>query len=128
MNVAKRLAQVLVLTCLIASPAAAEVMDKLPSVTSLLGPTLLALGVGGVLVYWKPGLIFLVTPLLVMPLWRVTAEIASPAVGSAIWQEAGAPYVAAVYAQLLTVIVVHVAIALWSRRRNRQSKVAGATS
>lgn len=103
-----------------ASPALAEVSDKIPTLTGLwgwaTGFTLAAL----LLALWRPAAGLLVLPLAVLWAWGGHDMVSDTHLGSAILQERGEAYVRAVYgsgiAGLIGPLLAVLAVALWRVR------------
>ena len=107
----KRLSLVLLLPI----TAQAEVMDKEPSLFSVLLTALVAILVS----YWSacrwPWLLVIILPASTLLLSATALETVDPSVGPAIAAEAGAAYVATPWAGLVGVAIA-AAVGLWRRR------------
>jgi len=103
-----------------ASPALAEVGDKIPSLAALwgwaAGFTLAAL----LLALWRPAAGLVVLPLAVLWVWGGHDMVSDAHLGPAILQEQGEAYVRAVYwsgiAGLIGPLLAVLAVALWRGR------------
>ena len=85
-------------TLLLASPAAAEVADKEPSLAALWAWALAFSLIAFLLEKVRPRLGLLIVPIAALLAWAGHSELSDPHVGPAILQELGPSYVNASYA------------------------------
>ncbi|WP_148665143.1 hypothetical protein [Diaphorobacter nitroreducens] len=95
--------------------AHAEVMDKEPSLLSIVLSALMATAIAYLCARWKPWLLVLVLPAAGLWLGATAVETLDPFVGPAITREAGRWYLAAPWAGLVSVLA-GTALGLWRRR------------
>ena len=115
----RSLAALAAASCLLGTSAAAEVMDKLPTLPSLWFWAALASLFSLALVRVRWWLVFIVLPAAVFCPLGLVLEFHSQDVGPAILQEAGASYVLQAHLALLLVVLANAAGLVWSRRARR---------
>lgn len=93
-----------------------EVLDKVPSVPTLLSQAAVLACAAYVLGRLWPLTLFVPFLVAAVLIWGIVDMYSDPALGSAVWHEGGAPYLAAQLAAPVAAIVAG-GVALWSRRR-----------
>jgi hypothetical protein len=95
-----------------ATPAWAEVADKVPSLGHVFRWAIIGTAVGYAVCRFRPSLGLLTFPVAAYFHFALLSEIHRSGVGQAILRELGIPYLQAVYASLACIVVGHVTGAL----------------